>query len=220
MPLPKVPIQSRPSRVFGERGDVAIGEAFFDAGARVAEGPGARIPLGESAGLGADPQTAAAILEQRDDVVVRQRTRFGDVAAIAGEGFSGGVEPGEAADHADPQPSLVVDEQRLHAVVGQRRAAAGLLAIGAPSSAARIEAAEARIRADPHHAIGRLGQCAYAKRLARRQSSAGSATRVTPKFGAETRSRPRRAADQRVAAAQMHDAEDGIVGERLRISAG
>ena len=76
MPLPKVPIHSRPSLVFGERGDVAIGEAFLGAGARVAERPGARIPLGESAGLGADPQRAAAILEQRDDVVVGQRTRL------------------------------------------------------------------------------------------------------------------------------------------------
>ncbi len=62
--------------VFGERGDVAIGESFFGAGAEVAERPGARIPLGEAAGLGADPQRAAAVLEQRDDVVVGQRTRL------------------------------------------------------------------------------------------------------------------------------------------------
>ncbi len=64
---------------------------------------------------------AAAVFEQRDDVVVGQRARLDRVAAIAGEGFGGGVEPGESVDQADPQPALAVDEQRLHAVVGQRR---------------------------------------------------------------------------------------------------
>src|SRR5262245_36858522 len=76
-------------RVFAERGDVAAGESFFLARARVAERPGPRVPLRETAELGAYPEAAAAILEQRDDVVVGQRKRFGDVALVAREGFGG-----------------------------------------------------------------------------------------------------------------------------------
>ena len=222
MPLPKVPIHSRPSLSSANEVMLRSVKPSSALAREVAERPGARIPLGEAAGLGAYPQRAAAVLEQRDDVVVGQRTRF---RLRRGDSWRTFRWPDRTTTgrrscptHRRPWLSMSSDCTRLS---GSAVALPELLAVAidAPALAARIVAAEARIGADPDHAVGGFGQRAHAQRLARAApSSGGSAMRDDVEIGgrqaieAAARCRP---ACRRCAGAGW--LKTRIVGERIRL---
>ena len=106
-------------------------------GRDVAELPAQRVPLVHAAHARADPEHAAAVLGQREDVVVGEARGIARVLAVVGEGAALGIEEVEAAAGADPEAAARVLEERAHVVVGQAVGDRGVVAEALEAAASR-----------------------------------------------------------------------------------
>ncbi len=123
-PSPNVPTQSVPAR--SSRNEVTFGAVSPVGGelARVVEpiGPGARIPFADAVVLRANPEHAAAVLENSRHGVVAEARDVGGVVAIAHEIAVRLVEQVQAGGRADPEPAVLVLEDSRDSIARERRA--------------------------------------------------------------------------------------------------
>ena len=115
----------------------------------VGEGPRRRVPFADSAGPGADPQHAAAVLEDRSHVVAAEAVRIPLSVPVTGQLSGVAVEEVQAAVGADPQPGVAVLENRPYGVLTQAGRIAGVVGVVPEASLGAGHALEAAVGADP-----------------------------------------------------------------------
>ncbi len=163
---------------------------------------------------GADPDVAAAVLEQRVHLVVAQARRVVGIVAEVAEAPAGAVHQVEAVEGADPHAPAPVQQHRPHDVVGQAGGLARVVApvLGFPRG--RVEPVQAAAGGDPDAAIRRGIQAAHVVGV----GVAGQRQALEAAADGVERGQAGAAADPHAAAAIARQCAGRQVGQAVRIA--